>query len=230
MSGPPRVVTRVLWLLAILLPLAAGGVAAYFVFGRDHGTPAPAAPTPVAAASSEAPHAAVPAPAPVANAAAPADAGASDAPSSPATADAQQPAKVATIGAWTLLCPPGKTGGQACYLQQLAKSADGNSVMLAWSIRVDDKGVHALWQTPLGVTTSQGLVFDLGDGRPRQLPFSGCAKSCVVQALFAPDYLASVEAATSIAVALQFGGAAQAARLPLSSAGLAEGLGRLSGP
>ena len=75
--------------------------------------------------------------------------------------------------------------------------------MLVWTIRSDAAGVHATWEVPADIAQARGMIVDLGDGKPKGLPFVACTgTSCTAKALLAPDFLRSIEHAAKIVAAV----------------------------
>jgi invasion protein IalB len=135
------------------------------------------------------------------------------------------------IGDWAVVCPSAPAAIKDCFAQQQLRTRDSRQLVVAWTVRRDADGtVHAVWDVPGDVVRERGLVIDLHDGKPKGLPFAACtAQSCTARAVLAPDYLGSIEAAAGIEVAVSASGKTDPVRFQLSSKGLAEALGKLSG-
>ena len=205
----PRALWRWLLLLIVMLVLLAFGVVAgYLILGDRHGARTPAAVAPAGG------QAALPAAAPQA------DASTGPAPKTEAIAD------------WLLVCPADAPNSAKCLIQQQLRTKTANQTVLVWTLRKDDKGVvHSVWQAPTGVVLGQGLLIDVGDGKPRRVPFNTCGpNSCIVQAVLTPDYLQTLEAATGVSATIVLVGSDKPLQLQLSSRGLADGLARLATP
>ncbi len=172
----------------------------------------------------------------------PADAGAAAAdnatpPANPAPAAAASPAGVPTnvehIGDWFLLCPADGANKEKCVVQQQLRTPDNKQIVFVWTMHTDDKGlVHVVWQMPGGLDMRHGMLLDIGDGKPKTVPFSSCdSQSCAVAAQLVPEYLGKIEAATTIsATVLPAAANAQPVRLGLSAKGLSDALSRLVPP
>ncbi|MDB5563145.1 MAG: hypothetical protein JWN11_2563 [Hyphomicrobiales bacterium] len=204
----PSLWSRLLLLLGTLLLVPVGVVAAYLILGDKPGASRQLAAPPMAQAAA----------APSATSGPPAKA-------APA-AEAQAPGE--KIEDWMLFCPAAAPGAAKCYIQQQLRTADGQKVVFVWTLRRDSKGiVHSAWQAPIGVVLSRGMIADIGDGKPRTVPFGPCgAKACVVQAVLAPGYLQALLASSNVSATVSLAGD-KPVRFPLSSRGLAEGLSRL---
>jgi len=135
------------------------------------------------------------------------------------------------IGDWAVICPTPTSPVQGCFIQQQLRTRDQKQIVVAWTIRTDAAGVHAVWEVPADVVRERGLVLDLGDGKPKGLPFSGCTKqTCTAKALLAPDFVQSIGSATSIAAAVSAPGRDTPIRFGLSARGFVEALAQLSVP
>lgn len=132
------------------------------------------------------------------------------------------------VGDWAVICPADAAGQAGCFVQQQLRDGEKHLV-LVWTLRKDASGVHALWEVPADIVQDRGLIVDLGDSKPKGLRFSGCnAQVCAANALLAPDYLRTLEAASSVTAAVSAPGKAEPVRFPLSAKGLSEALGMLS--
>ncbi len=197
--------------LGAIVLLGAGALAGYLIMGL---------PTPKVAVA-EATPAAPPAEASVESPAAPP---AVEAPATDAPADNSV---IENIGDWVLVCASEETQPQ-CALQQRLAEPDGSTALM-WSIYRDGQGtLRAVWQMPPKVETAPGIAIDLGDGAPRTVPFEGCdATLCSVRATLAPQFIAQLEAATTVSAVVMMSADRQLVRYRLSAAGLAEALPRL---
>lgn len=144
------------------------------------------------------------------------------------------PLEVATptgrrIGNWTLVCPGTNAPRTDCALVQRLVDTQKRPV-LVWSVTRDSDGtVRAMWQTPVDVDRKRGLVLDAGDGKPRSVPFAGCAEQyCLVRGILAPNYLPTLAASGRITVSVSNAGG-QVATHAFASTGLADGLAWLGG-
>jgi invasion protein IalB len=101
---------------------------------------------------------------------------------------------------------------------------------LVWSVTRDTNGtVRAMWQTPTDVDPKQGLVLDIGDGKPRTVPFAACAEQyCLVRGILAPAYLTTLASVGRATVALN-SKTGQATSYAFALTGLADGLAWLGG-
>lgn len=186
-AGRPGGGRRRSWLGSVVVGLAlvACGVAGYFLadgvyLASQRSAPAPQPATPDGAVE-------------VAEAVAP-----------PATPAAPVAAPVTrAIGTWTLVCPGSNVSRADCALVQRLVDAEKRP-LLVWSVTRDTDGtVRAMWQTPTNVDRERGLVLDAGDGKPRTVPFAGCADQyCLVRGILAPAYLTTLAAAPRVTVAV----------------------------
>jgi invasion protein IalB len=133
-------------------------------------------------------------------------------------------APVETIGDWALVCPP----AGRCFLRQRLADGGGETAFI-WILQKDEQGtVRSVWQIGQEVNTGPGMAIELGDGRPRTVPFEGCASGvCTARAILAPDYLAQLSAAASVSAFAMAAETQQVVRFRLSAAGIAEALARL---
>lgn len=160
------------------------------------------------------------------------------APPAATTADAGPAAaapavKAERIGDWFLVCPADGADKAKCVVQQQLRAPDGKQVVMVWTMHTDDKGVvHVLWQMPAGLDVPHGMILDIGDGKPKTVPFSGCdAKSCAVEVQLVPEYLGKIEAAKAISATVQPAATnVRPVRLGLSAKGLGDALARLVPP
>ncbi|HEV7719517.1 MAG TPA: invasion associated locus B family protein [Arsenicitalea sp.] len=207
-SRSPSLWSRLLLLLGMLSLVPLGVVVAYFILGDR-----PGASVQLAAAQPQA--------------AAMAQPSTTTSPAKP-PAPPQPPAKTEAIEDWMLVCPADAPNSSKCYIQQQLWTADKQTVVFVWTLRKDDKGVvHSVWRAPTGAVLSRGMIADLGDGKPRTVPFSTCeAKGCFIQAVLTPDYLHGLTASSNVSATISLAGD-KPVRFALSSRGLAEALSRL---
>jgi invasion protein IalB len=203
------------WLKSVLIVLAlsACGVAGYFIADAVY-----------LASQRPVPSPAQPAPAPAEVVAAPAETPQQAEPAAPVAAPTAR-----TVGSWTLVCPGANVPRADCALVQRLVDADKRPLVV-WSVTRDTDGtVRTMWQTPTNVDRQRGLVLDVGDGRPRTVPFAACAEQyCVVRGILAPAYLATLAAAPRVTVAVS-DTVGNAATHAFALAGLADGLAWLGG-
>ena len=134
-----------------------------------------------------------------------------------------------TIGEWSLVCPGSNAPRADCALVQRLVDTDKRP-RLVWSVTRDTDGtVRAMWQTPTDVDPKQGLVLDIGDGKPRTVPFAACAEQyCLVRGILAPAYLTTLASVGRATVALS-SKTGQATSYAFALTGLADGLAWLGG-
>lgn len=149
-----------------------------------------------------------------------------------AAASSQPPAPAVSatrIGDWLVLCDPPQADVAGCVLQQTLRSRDSNQIVLVWTIRKDGSGAYRTsFMVPADVDRGKGLVLDLGDGRPRGVPFASCGQqTCEARAVLASDYLQLLQGASRIVVAVVVPSRPQPLVLGLSAAGLADALAKL---
>lgn len=139
------------------------------------------------------------------------------------------PVTVRQVGDWAVVCPAVSAQTKDCFIQQQLRTRD-QKIVLVWTIRADAGGVHAVWEVPADIIRERGLIVDLGDGKPKGVPFTACTdKTCTAKALLAPDFIRSIEAATKIVAAVSAPGKDSPIGFGLSSKGFADALGQLSG-
>lgn len=134
-----------------------------------------------------------------------------------------------TIGEWSLVCPGSNVPRADCALVQ--RLVDSNRrPRLVWSVTRDTDGtVRAMWQTATDVDPRQGLSLDIGDGKPRTVPFAACAEQyCMVRGILAPAYLATLASVGRVTVGLS-SKTGEATSYAFALTGLADGLAWLGG-
>jgi invasion protein IalB len=138
--------------------------------------------------------------------------------------------KSQAIGDWFLVCaePPAIS---SCIAQQQLIDAS-KSVIFTWSLQRDSNGVlHTLWHIPPDAEPSRGFIIDAGDGRPRPVRFGACDdQGCSIAGILAPDFVDTLQRASTIVAAYVSSSTGKAIRIPLSSRGLPDVLLRLTPP
>jgi invasion protein IalB len=158
----------------------------------------------------------------------------------PAAEPAPQPAAAASVppprvlrdevfGDWRFVCVEAADAAATCSATQQLLVAETGAAVFIWRIAQDGHGgLVGMWQAPETVLLSAGLTLEAGTPQPIVMPFSSCGGgSCQVVANLAPDFLASLSAATKLSASVVLANG-QPLTFPLSHDGIADALAALA--